>query len=207
MVEDECARWDYKSHPGLSNVASTCGEFIQQIRTSPDSQASALRNTKPFHAAMFRHAVPPACIYLAGEYRGSDHSCLKFRDVGMGGRTGAPCLEVERLMRDFHFALTVSINTLDSRYKISGESPEFLHDLVLFTAQAISDFQDIHPYADGNGHVARLLAWVITGHFDLQPNEWWLHDNPRNGWDDAVQAHQEGNPMLLQAFLMTTLYT
>lgn len=206
MAHDECANWDYKRHPGAPTVRATCGEFLVKIRMAPDSQISALRDTKPFHFAFFKQAVPHACTYLAGEYRGSDHACLKHRVVGMGGRCGAPCAEVERLMRDFHDATRLSLAVMDSSYVAVGQAPEFLLDLVAFIAQVVSSFQDIHPYADGNGHIGRLLVWVIMGHYQLLPERWWLHDNPGRDWDEAVSEHQRGNTRPLQEFLLTTLF-
>jgi hypothetical protein len=205
-AEDECVQWDYNAEHYANSVAICCAEFIEQIRKSPDSQAGALRDTRPFHKAIFRKAVPAACLYLAGEYRGAEYGCLRHREVALGARIGAPCCDVDRLMRDFHVSLRLSLLSLESSLCSSERTPEFLHDVIVFIAQVVSTFQDIHPYADGNGHVGRLLVWVITGHFGMTPAQWWLHKNPGTDWNQAVYAHQTGNPVPLQRFLMSTLF-
>lgn len=206
MGGDECVKWDHKKHLAAATVATICDEFIQKLRAAPDSQVSALRDTKPFHHAFFKQAVPQACPYLAGNFRGSDHSCLKHRNVSMADRTGAKCADVDRLMFDFHAATRVALSVLETRLgRKPVPTPEMLVALVTYIAETVSSFQDIHPYADGNGHIGRLLVWVISGHFGLLPLNWWLHENPGSEWNAAVHDHQCGDPLPLQAFLIRTL--
>lgn len=206
MGADECANWDYKKQPTVATVAATCNEFIQKLHAAPDSQVSALRDTRPFHLALFKAAVPPACKYLAGNYRGSDHSCLKHRNVGMGGRAGAPCGEVDRLMINFHAGARLSLGVLEAQLgRKPARSPDTYATLMRYIAETVSTFQDIHPYADGNGHIGRLFVWVVLGHFNLLPEKWWLHENPGLDWDTAVREHQTGDPERLQSFLLHTI--
>lgn len=202
---DECASWDYKRHPGLSTVARVCGEFEQKIRNSPDSQLHALTDTSYFHRAMFRDAVPTACDYLAGNYRGSDYACLKHRNVAMGRRRGAPCEQVASRMASFHTDVRAVLAALDSLHRRLGLHAEFREALIRYVALVVSQFQDIHPYADGNGHVARLLVWVIMGHFFMVPRSWWLHENPGTDWDERVALHQRGHTAPLEDFLYDSL--
>lgn len=201
---DPCALWDYKKDQRVPNVRVVCNEFASKIRLLPDGQFGALRDTRKFHEALFRDAVPAQCAYLAGNYRGSEHSCLRLRVVGMGQRIGASPADVARLMGTFHASTLVALGYLTGRIGRKPDHAEAYLELARFVADVISNFQDIHPYADGNGHIGRLLAWVVMGHYNLAPAALDIHENP--GWDADVASHQEGNPQPLVRILMERLY-
>jgi hypothetical protein len=119
---------------------------------------------------------------------------------------GAAASEVGQLMLNFHVATRLSLGVLRSRLgRAPGKSAESVALLVPFIAQTVSTFQDIHPFADGNGHIGRLLVWVVLGHFDMLPDAWWLHQNPGDEWNSAVHAHQVGEVLPLQRFLIESL--
>ena len=163
-----------------------------------------MRDTRPFHKAIFRSAVPPACTYLSGQYRGSDFGCLKYRMVGMADRVGARPEDVDSKMADFNAVLTTRVNGLVHQVGSATDTVDGMAWVASAIAQAVSSFQDIHPYADGNGHIGRLLVWVMMGQLGLCPRQLPIHTNP--GWDEAVRQHQQGWPSELERFVLLKVF-
>jgi len=71
--------------------------------------------------------------------------------------------------------------------------------IVEHLALLLETFFTIHPYANGNGHAGRLLLWVIMVRHGFRPTKWPLDESPE--YDEAVQSHREGRPLLLQTYL------
>jgi fido (protein-threonine AMPylation protein) len=181
----------------------TCEQFAEKIRSNPTSQNSILRETRPFHRAMFRRVVPDHCAYLAGGYRGSSFECLRQRNVGMGSRRGANYGQVAQLMDQFHVDLAAMLDGLKVAVTSRSGAAVFAVGVAKVVANAVSRFQLIHPFADGNGHVARLMAWVILANHNMLPQHWRIHENP--GWDVLVSQHQDGTTGPLEAFILRSL--
>jgi len=43
---------------------------------------------------------------------------------------------------------------------------------VIFACSIFVTFLQIHPYANGNGHAARLVVWAILGRYGYWPKSW-----------------------------------
>lgn len=201
---EDCNGWDYETHPNASSVTEACKIFLVELRNDPASKAAALADTRPFHALMFSAVVPAACPYLAGNYRGSDFECLRAYNVRFGHHHGTFARGVIYAMEEFHEDLRGALEDLDK----AGVAPEapltgrfFLIRLIQILAATLVRFFTIHPYANGNGHMGRLLIWSALGRYNRLPVRWWLDGSPPE-YGPLIDAHRAGHAMPLEKFLM-----
>jgi Fic family protein len=52
-----------------------------------------------------------------------------------------------------------------------SETDEVLH-VVGIACQVFDLFLQVHPYANGNGHVARFIMWALLGRYGFWPVRW-----------------------------------
>jgi Fic family protein len=103
--------------------------------------------------------------------------------------------------------LASGFQALDAKHsdrKLSDE--EKLYATVSFACAAFVQLLTIHPYADGNGHAARFVAWAILGHYDYWPREWTIEPRPTHAtYADEIVAHRNGNPTPLIRHMLQDL--
>jgi fido (protein-threonine AMPylation protein) len=204
MGHDDCNAWDYEQHPAVATVAEACRTFLAELRDNPECKGAALADTRPFHEAMFGQVVPVACPYIAGHYRGEDFPCLRAYNVVFGGHNGTLPVGVQAAMGFFHEDLQASILELRETMTNPGRPltpAQQLVRLVQLTAATLTRFLTIHPYANGNGHMARLVVWALLGQFKRLPVQWWLDTSPP-AYGPLLTAHRTGNTRPLEVFLL-----
>lgn len=204
MHHDDCNSWEYKFHPSHHLVKESCQTFLNQLRLNPSYGLPATRDTRGFHQSIFIHVAPVACSFLAGNYRGSNFECLKHYKVFIGGVEGTIPAGVAMRMDVFHETVIEGLDHLQESQR--GHSHPFTNSLFIamlarFTAAMMVRFLNIHPYANGNGHMSRLLVWSILGSFNMLPKKWWLEDRPP-GFDPLISQHLNGKPAALEKFLL-----
>lgn len=204
MKHEDCRNWDYESHPQVSTVEAACASFLTELRAAPSSKTAALADTRPLHAIMFGAVVPTSCSYIAGNYRGQDFECLRDCRVGFWIHEGTPPVGVPLAMEYFHNDLIAGLAELDNAVLNTNrplQGPAFLVRLVQLLAASLTRFFTIHPYANGNGHMGRLIVWAALGKYNRLPIRWWLHGKPP-GYGDYLTAHRNGDPKPLEKFLL-----
>ena len=204
MQHEDCHNWDYETHPQASTVADACASFLADLRAEPTSKIAALTDTRPCHTEMFAAVVPTACAYVAGNYRGQDFDCLRDYRVRFGNNEGTPPVGVPFAMDFFHKDLLAGLLDLDNAALASDkplQGAAFLVRLVQLLAVSLTRFLTIHPYANGNGHMGRLIVWAALGKYNRLPMSWWLHGKPP-GYGPLLTAHRGGNPKPLEKFLL-----
>jgi len=78
--------------------------------------------------------------------------------------------------------------------------------VVKLACHAFVAFLTVHPYADGNGHTARALLWVLLMRFGYVPSEWTI--DPRPGvpeYGTMIAEHRRGKPDLLEQYVLARL--
>src|SRR5437879_5952982 len=76
--------------------------------------------------------------------------------------------------------------------------------LVAFVCAVFSDFLKIHPYANGNGHAARFIAWALLGRYRLWPTTWPIHPRmPDPGYTQMLRDYRTGNKSALEQCLLS----
>ena len=84
---------------------------------------------------------------------------------------------------------------------------EFLTHAIQFGCQIFQVFLRIHPYANGNGHMARYILWIVLArygfkfqNFPVEPSPW-----PPDPYVAAIKAHRDGHPEVLEKFVLDRL--
>jgi hypothetical protein len=205
MDHEDCNAWEYSTHSRYQTVADRCAQFLHALRADPASKQVLLADTRPAHSDFFSDVVPSACPYLAGNYRGSDFECLRHYEVQFGGNKGIPALGVLLAIGQFHDELAAAIATLDAVIATGELTPgQQMLRVVQVMAFALQRFFSIHPYANGNGHIGRLLVWVGLARFNMIPKKWWLHTSPPS-YGDLIQQHRKGKTRPLEEYLLRAI--
>lgn len=64
----------------------------------------------------------------------------------------------------------------------------------------------IHPYVNGNGHIARLIVWCILGRYGYWPLRWTIDPRPTfPEYTVAIKEYRSGNPDMLERMIMQCL--
>ncbi len=120
------------------------------------------------------HQVRLPVQYYAGEFRGSDPAVypgLSEYEVVVGQTRGVPAAEVSDELCWFEISVRRAVEALDQLVPI-GTAPEgsdTLHSVLTLCASTHGEWIRIHPFANGNGRVARLWANWCALRYGLPP--------------------------------------
>ncbi|QKO22612.1 Fic family protein [Rhodoferax sp. BAB1] len=199
--------WEYKGHPQFNSVVDECAAILDELKKDSQSHQGALSDTRPTHSRMFTKVTPAACQYLAGNYRGSHHPCLTTYRVQVGPHIGTAPIQVDAFMQAFHVDLAGALQKLDTAAadaKKPGEKAKVLQKIVAVCAATLERFLTIHPYANGNGHTARLLIWILLVRYGRIPVRWTLEKSPP-GYGDLIQKYRCGDTKPLMVFILSAI--
>lgn len=163
-------------------------------------------DTRRAHAFMFSGLAPRKCNCLIGKYRG-DGSCAELINYRVT-HSHDPRVGVEPLLVDW------SVKRLESRcselvaeYKRSINSSAsrptdevLLLRLVSIICEIIEQFFLIHPYANGNGHSGRALAWHLLCSQGFVPEGMQIDD--KQAYSDAIKEYRAGKKKAFIAFML-----
>lgn len=204
MRHENCDNWDYSTHPGAPTVQAYCKQFLDELQADPASKADALQDTRRYHQAMFQKVTPPACPHLAGNYRGAPLAHLQDCRIYFGTQEGSPPPAVPVAMDFFHADLDEALRALDRQFAATTSPLSASARLVLvaqLVAAALVRFLTVHPYMNGNGHMARMLVWVALTRFNVWPVKWSLHASPP-GYAELIDAYRRGHKPPLERFIL-----
>lgn len=201
----DCAWWEYKTHQHASTVGIRCEAVLNDLELGRLDIDSSLKNTKPLHERFFVNLTPPAQPYLAGNFRGEKFKCLRYLVVRVEAdrRVGVAPERVAAEMANFNSnLLSEGLKALAGAFAIPDErlSPaEKLNYVVKFSCRLLVQFLRIHPYANGNGHIGRLIVWFILAKFGYWPREWPLDAHPP--YDELLSRYRDGDEQPLEDFV------
>ncbi len=205
----DCPPWEYRDRPDSSSVIQRRLErVLVDLRSSRGSALGLVSDTRRVHRQLFFELTPKGYDYYAGNYRGSDHRCLKYQHVGIQGdpRVGFRAEHVGQAIKEMQEELRSGIVGLDGAFTLPNAKlsrQKKLHFLVVFVSRMFVHFLTIHPYVNGNGHIARLMVWAVLGRYGYWPKRWPIE--PRTGdpeYVETIRAYRNGEPQRLEHFIL-----
>lgn len=200
MHPAECPSWDYESFPNRQDVIRQAyASLFTRINSSPQINESTAINTRTAHQEMFARLTPSDHRYFAGHYRGEKFPCLEYYAVGVqGDSTVGHVPETVLISMDALVAdLKTMFGALDAGHRLPNSQLSQPHKLAYTIAAAcrmFTHFLQIHPYANGNGHAARLLLVCILVRYGYHPTTWTVEPRPNHpNFIDAIILHRQGN--------------
>jgi fido (protein-threonine AMPylation protein) len=202
-----CPTWEYSQFPEAAAVLQARAQSVIWTLLAGGYDTSA--DTRPVHSEMFFGLTPPNCGYYAGNYRGSNLPCLQAFPVGVPGdsRVGAPPSVVQGAMDMLGMSLDSAIQSLDQfAASADGVATEVLLRSVRIAARLFHEFLTIHPYANGNGHMARFLVWLVLLRYGQRPHRWPIEPRPSSpAYVPAIYAARRGSPSDLEKLILQSI--
>ena len=211
MLPPGCPEWDYGSHSDRERLlAAAAADVLDGIVAGNYSVDVFARDTRPIHKQLFNELTPVGHEYYAGTYRGSHQRCLRNYNVGIAGddSVGTQAAMVFTEITKFGTAVVTATESIH----IALESASPLIDptdraiaVVRVACDAIVHFLTIHPFADGNGHTARALLWIILFQFGYKPDKWTIEPRPLQTYGDLIAKHRRRDTEPLEQYVLSCI--
>jgi Fic family protein len=171
-----------------ANIAALWPSIADDAATRP---TPTIARAQEWHRSIYRGIALPV-PYYSGEIRDSDPRFpeLYGYEVSVGGRLGVISAHVPDELEMLEQRLQKVCRRLDSAIP-TEEKPASEADLravIVFCANAHGEWVRIHPFANGNGRVARVWANWLALRYGLPP---FVRIKPRPegaGYETAVAA-------------------
>ena len=206
---NNCPEWEYETFPNSGDILTKRAKrLLATLRNSdPDEKIFLVSDTRPSHASYFDGLTPPGHSYYAGHYRGEPYPCLKGYEVGISldPLVGHLALTVPQEMVQFSSKISTAVGVLDSANNnpntVITPKQKFIR-AVQVTVALFVYFLEIHPYANGNGHVARFLLIGILSRYGFHLSRWPIHPHPDPPYSDLISQYRRGNQAPLEVFVL-----
>ena len=216
MPTPGCPEWDYETHPRLKALfPQRIADLITAIYTAKCTAVEACSNSRPIHCSLFTDLTPPKHPYYSGHYRG-ERDCLIGYEVHIQAAdllnqdpmVGSPSFLVPHEMARYGKLMAKQIKELAAfqRGAILMDPVNRMATIVRFACHAFVTILTIHPFVNGNGHVARALLWIILFHFGYAVPLWTIDPRPPfPEYSAMIAAHRRNNVDLLEQFVISTI--
>jgi len=161
------AEWEYAEHPDRSRILPVrVAEVLLELSDGRLDPIAFLKDTRAVHHRLFSELLTPGVpAHFAGHYRGESLRELKTFQVGVQAnpKVGAPPDQVAVRLAGLSTFIERSIAVLDDFFSKSPGLPlsSKLLAVIPFAARVFSEFLLIHPFVNGNGHIARIILTAI----------------------------------------------
>ncbi len=171
-------------------------EIVREMAGTGYNHIASVKETRP---------TPEAYPHYAGNYRGTPLPCLEAAEVGIPSDplVGIPAREVHAAIDHLGRQLDTWVAWVDAKTRTPVER---MRAAAAVAAEVFQRFLTIHPYLNGNGHVARFCVWAILIKFGYWP--WHFCIEPRPGlpnYGEAIAQHRRGSPDALEMLILSCL--
>jgi Fic/DOC family len=191
--------WHEDDSKNLSLIQNNAAQLIIELRaTAADRMMPTREELCRWHAQLYAGCAVPVAGYV-GHLRG-DPAVTELIDyeVGLGARLqdgnlekmGVWARQVDEEMEGVLAGLHAVFTELDARLPVgkAATNPDEVLALISFTALAHGECLRVHPFANGNGRIARLLVAFICLRYGLPM---FLHIKPRPESEDYIRASRD----------------
>ena len=181
------ADWDADSPQLRQNLT----EVLRDVRDRAlRREVPSLKDARRWHRDTMAGLQVPDPKYV-GRFRGEPG--LETTRVWVGPHEGAPPDKVAEELRAFERTLQRAIGALDARYPHGREiDKDGLAAVVDLCAWAHAEWVRIHPFANGNGRTARILANALLMRYGVPPAI-RLRPRPDDSYGRAADAAMKGD--------------
>jgi Fic/DOC family len=212
MHPRDCPGWEYDNHPNKSRILPrSVASLLSDLRHGYVDPGSTASDTRPAHLRMFRGLTPPGCDYYAGHYRGENFRCLRFCHVSVPNdpSVGCPPDSVGARMIHMFDVITSSLSGMDAGHRLpNSQLPDGLKlgYTVAVVCRVFTEFLEIHPFVNGNGHAARLLVVCILGRYGYWPTRWTVDPRPPDPpHTELIRQYRSGVREPLERYILSFL--
>lgn len=165
-------------HPGdAQRLAANVAEVVAGVRLlAVERTALTEADLRRWHEGIYDGCVVPSDEYV-GRFRGDPHPHVADYEVGVGAlgadgfpdRVGVWAAAVAAEVTRFVTAVGEAFAALDALVP-TGQRPkavDVLHEVVAVAAVVHGEWVRIHPFVNGNGRTARLLAAHVSLRYGL----------------------------------------
>ena len=191
--------WQEDNSENLSLIQSNAAQLIMELRAGAADRTLPTRETLCYwHARLYAGCDVPVAGYL-GHFRG-DPTVKELLDyeVGLGSRLNDGNLEkmgvwarrvsneIDGVLAGLH-AVFAELDALLPVGKPPNTADQIL-EVISFAALAHGEILRVHPFANGNGRIARLLVAFICLRYGVPM---FLHIKPRPETEDYIRASRD----------------
>jgi Fic/DOC family len=209
----QCPGWDYEDIPGWKETLSarTKAALIRLRQLNPAERINIGKDGRPVHERYFAGLTPPGCEYYAGHYRGENYTCLKNYLVQI---TNDPLVghPPDRVLNDMKvFATDFAGVVSDSDFVWAANSRVItpsakLYRVIQLGVALFVNFLQIHPYANGNGHLARFFLITYLARYKVFLARWPMHPRPQDPpYSELIHRYRRGDRLSLEQFVMSCI--
>ncbi|KAF0095811.1 MAG: filamentation induced By CAMP protein Fic [Puniceicoccaceae bacterium 5H] len=193
--------WDEDSPQLRDNLRA----LLRAIRDAARRrEALSVETIREWHRLMLDRLTPPN-PHWSGAFRGEPG--LEGIEVRVGRGHGLPAKKVHAALQHFEERLDKLVSYLDHHIeagtKLDGDK---ISAVLHACAWAHAEWVRIHPFANGNGRSARLLANALAMRYGLPPFA-RLRPRPNDGYGEAAAAAMRGDSSPTLAWMQLALRT
>ena len=112
-------------------------------------------------------------------------------------------------MRQLTGYVRAGIGGLDQSFAIPNAKlsrQDKLLYLIVFTSRLCVNFLTIHPYVNGNGHIARSMMWAVMGRYGFWPERCPIEPRTQDpAYIQTIRAYRTGHPEQLEDYLLNCI--
>jgi fido (protein-threonine AMPylation protein) len=189
--------WKYENHSNADVLVPRAETIQKRLLSGVLDTEALLMDTRPVHAELFKGLTPKGCAHFAGHYRGEnfdnlrDYSVIVPADFLVGN--AAPAV-VPRLINEFSSQISETLLTLDSLLATPLAEGERERHVTRFASKFFERFLTIHPYVNGNGHVARFLLLAFLSRYGFWLRKWPIHPTGKLEYGRLISMARRGIP-------------